>query len=409
VRRSILHDRLKAAGACFGEMAGWERPNWYSPADVEPKYEYTYGRQNWFEHSAQEHHATRNGVALFDQSSFAKFVVEGRDAEAVLNRICANDVSGPVGKITYTQWLNERGGIEADLTVTRDGGDRYFVVTAAATQTRDFAWLRKSIPDDARVAAFDVTSAYTVLGVMGPRSRELLQRATDADLSNAAFPFGNSRTIDMGYGRVRASRITYVGELGWELYIPTEFAPAIFDLLLEEGAAFGLRLAGYHAMNSLRMEKGYRHWGHDITDEDTPLEAGLGFAVAWSKPGGFVGRDALLRQKATGVRRRLVHLALSDPSRMLYHNEPIWRDGVRVGRITSAMFGHTLGQPLGIGYIANAGGVVDADWVKSGRYEIEVAGDRIAAEVSLAPFYDPKSLRVKEVAAPKAERGVATV
>jgi 4-methylaminobutanoate oxidase (formaldehyde-forming) len=204
-------------------------------------------------------------------------------------------------------------------------------------------------------------------------------------------------------------RVTYVGELGWELYVPTELAAGVYDALVAAGADLGLRHAGYHAMDSLRIEKAYRSWGHDLGGEDTPLEAGLGFAVAWSKPGGFVGRDALLRQKATGVRRRLVHLALSDPSRMLYHNEPIWRDGVRVGRITSAMFGHTLGQPLGIGYIANAGGVVDADWVKSGRYEIEVAGDRIAAEVSLAPFYDPKSLRVKEVAAPKAERGVATV
>jgi glycine cleavage system T protein len=402
VRRSILHDRLAAAGACFGEAAGWERPNWYAPAGVEPRYKYSFGRQNWFDYSAQEHKATRNAVALFDQSSFAKFVVEGRDAEDVLNRICANDVSGPVGKITYTQWLNERGGIEADLTVTREAEDRFFVVTAAATQTRDFAWLRKSIPADAQVAAFDVTSAYAVVGVMGPRSRELLQRVTDADLSNAAFPFGTSRVVDIGYGRVRASRITYVGELGWELYIATEFAPGIFDLLVEEGADLGVSLAGYHAMNSLRMEKGYRHWGHDITDEDTPLEAGLAFAVAWNKPGGFVGRAALLRQKGNGVRRRLVQLAHSDPSRLLYHNEPIWRNGVLVGRVTSGMFGHTIGKPLGMGYVNNASGVVDADWVKSGRYEVEVAGVRVAAEVSLEPFHDPKSARVKDLV----ERGV---
>ena len=398
VRRSILHERLQAAGACFGETAGWERANWFAPRGVEPKYEYSYGRQNWFEHSAHEHHAARNAVALFDQSSFAKFVVEGRDAEAVLNRICANDVSGPVGKLTYTQWLNERGGIEADLTVTREAEDRFLVVTAAATQTRDFAWLRKSIPADAHATAFDATSASAVLGVMGPRSRQLLQRLTDADLSNAAFPFGTSRVIDLGYARVRASRITYVGELGWELYIPTEFAPGVFDALLEEGATHGLKLAGYHAMNSLRMEKGYRHWGHDITDEDTPLEAGLGFAVAWSKPGGFVGREALLRQKERGVQRRLVQVALPDASRMLYHNEPIWRDGALVGRLTSGMFGHTIGKPLGMGYIANAGGLAAPDWVKAGRYELEIAGERFPAEVSLAPFYDPKSSRVKDVA-----------
>jgi glycine cleavage system T protein len=405
VRRSILHDRLKAAGACFGEVAGWERPNWYAPAGVEAKYAYSYGRQNWFDYSAQEHEAVRKAVGLFDQSSFAKFVVEGRDAEAVLNRICANDVAVPVGKVVYTQWLNERGGIEADLTVTREAQDRFLVVTAAATQTRDLSWLRRNIPADARATAVDVTSAYAVLGVMGPRSRELLQRLSDADLSNAAFPFATSRMIDLGYARVRASRITYVGELGWELYIPTEFAPGVFDSLVEEGAACGLRLCGYHAMNSLRMEKGYRHWGHDITDEDTPLESGLGFAVAWSKPGGFIGREALLRLQESGLKRRLVQLALSDPAKMLYHNEPVWRDGVRVGRLTSGMFGHTLGKPLGMGYIANGAGLADAAWVAAGRYEIEVAGERIPASASIAPPYDPRSLRVKDVP----ERAAAAV
>jgi glycine cleavage system aminomethyltransferase T len=231
---------------------------------------------------------------------------------------------------------------------------------------------------------------------MGPKSRALLQGLKDADLSNAAFPFGSSRVIDLGYARVRASRITYVGELGWELYIPTEFAPGVFDVLVREGAAHGLRLAGYHAMNSLRMEKAYRHWGHDITDEDTPLEAGLGFAVAWEKRGGFIGREALVRQKQTGVRRRLVQFALADLQKMLYHNEPVWRNGVLAGRLTSGMFGHTLGKPLGMGYIANQGGFADQDFVLSGRYEIEVAGIRIPASASLAAPYDPKSLRVKD-------------
>jgi 4-methylaminobutanoate oxidase (formaldehyde-forming) len=397
VRRSALHDRLLASGACFGEVAGWERPNWYAPPGVEPKYEYSYGRQNWFEHSAAEHAAVRNAVGLFDQSSFGKYVLEGPDAEVILNRICANNIAVPVGKIVYTQWLNERGGIEADLTITREAEDRFLIVTAAATQTRDLAWLRRNIPDGARSIAFDATSAQAVLGVMGPKSRQLLSRLTDANLSNDAFPFATSQVIDLGYARVRASRITYVGELGWELYVPTEFVQGVYDRITEAGQDLGLRLSGYHALNSLRMEKAYRHWGHDITDEDTPLEAGLGFAVAWDKTGGFIGRDALLRQKEGGLRRRLVHVELSESGRFLYHNEPIWRDGKLVGRITSGMFGHTIGKPLGLGYIDNGGNPVDAAFANSGTYEIEVAGERVPAKVSLRPFYDPTNLRVKDL------------
>ena len=396
VRRSILHDRLLAQGACFGEVAGWERPNWFAAPGTRAEYEYSYGRQNWFAQSAAEHAAVRTAVGLFDQSSFAKFVLQGPDAEAVLNRICANDVAVPVGKIVYTQWLNERGGIEADLTVTREAADRFLIVTAAATHTRDFAWLQRHVPAEARAIAVDVSSGMAVLGVMGPRSRELLLRLTDADLSNAAFPFGTSRVIDLAYARVRASRITYVGELGWELYIPTEFAPAVFDALMREGEGLGLRLAGYHALNSLRMEKSYRHWGHDISDEDSPVQSGLGFAVAWAKPGGFIGREALLAQKAQGVQRRLVQFALHDPLPLLYHNEPVWRDGVIAGRITSGMFGHTLGRSLGMGYVAREDGVADAPWVAAGSYEIEVAGERYAADASLAPWYDPSSARIKD-------------
>jgi heterotetrameric sarcosine oxidase gamma subunit len=395
VRRSALHERLAAAGACFGEVAGYERANWFAQPGSTPRYEYSYGRQNWFAQSAAEHRAVREGVALFDQSSFAKFSLRGRDAARVLGRTCANDVDVPVGRIVYTQWLNERGGIEADLTVTREDEDAYLIVSACATQTRDFSWLCRSIPDDARAAAVDVSSAYAVLGLMGPRSRELLAALTDADLSNAAFPFGTSRLIDLGYARVRASRITYVGELGFELYIPTEFAASVFDVLLGAGAAFDLRLAGYHAMNSLRIEKAYRHWGHDISDEDTPLEAGLGFAVAWNKAGGFVGREALLTQRAAGARRALVALALQGTEPLLHHNEPIWRNGRLVGKTTSAMFGHTLGCPLALGYLANDGEAVSAEWIAAGRYELEVAGERLPARVSLRPFYDPASERVK--------------
>jgi glycine cleavage system T protein len=395
VRKSALHDRLAAAGACFGEVAGYERANWFAPRGTEPRYEYSYGRQNWFEASAAEHRAVREQAGLFDQSSFAKFVVKGADASKALGRICANDVDVPVGRVVYTQWLNERGGIEADLTVTREAEDSYLVVTACASQTRDFSWLCRNLATGSQTAAVDVSSAYAVLGLMGPRSRDLLATLTDADLSTAAFPFGTSKVIDLGYARVRASRITYVGELGYELYIPTEFVQSVYDVIVGAGADFGLRLAGYHALNSLRMEKGYRHWGHDISDEDTPIEAGLQFAIAWNKPGGFIGLEALQQQRAAGVRRMLIALALERPDRMLYHNEPIWRDGALVGRISSGMFGHTVGAPLGLGYVSNGGAPLDPGWISAGRYEVEVAAERVAARVSLRPFYDPSSERVK--------------
>ena len=395
VRRSILHDRLAAHGACFGEVAGWERPNWYAPAGVKAEYAYSYGRQNWFEYSAAEHQAVRNAVGIFDQSSFAKFLVQGPDAEAVLNHISANNMSVPVGKVVYTQWLNERGGIEADLTVTREAQDRYLVVTAAATQTHDFSWLERNIPAGARVTAVDVSSSMAVLGVMGPRARDLLAQLTEADLSNEAFPFATSQVIDLAYARVRASRITYVGELGWELYIPTECAPGVFDALMAAAPSVGGRLAGYHALNSLRMEKSYRHWGHDISDEDTPLQSGLGFAVAMNKPSGFIGQAALQAQKAAGLTRRLVQFALDDPQPLLYHNEPIWRDGAIVGRISSGMFGHFVGKSLGMGYVQCQTQGEAPEAILQGHYEIEVAGVKFSAQPSLAPWYDPKSARVK--------------
>ena len=396
VRKSVLHDRLAARGACFGEVAGYERANWFAPPGVAPRYQYSYGRQNWFDYSAAEHRAVREGVALFDQSSFAKFIVQGVDAAAVLSRICANDIDVPVGRIVYTQWLNERGGIEADVTVTREAEERFLIVSSCATQVRDLAWLTRGIPIAARASACDVSSAYATLGLMGPRSRELLASLTDADLSTAAFPFASSRVIDLGYARVRASRITYVGELGYELYMPTEFAQSVYDCLLEAGAPLGLRLAGYHAMNSLRMEKAYRHFGHDIGDEDSPLEAGLAFAVAWDKPGGFIGREALLRQRASGVRRRLVAVALTSPEPLLYHNEPLWRDGELVGRICSAMFGHTLGVSLGLAYVSGASAPLTREWLEAGQYEVEVATERVPARISLAPLYDPAGARVRE-------------
>ena len=401
VRKSALHDRLEKAGACFGEMCGWERPNWFAPEGMEARYEYSFARQNWFDASAAEHHAAREKVALFDMSSFAKFMVQGRDAEKVLNRICANDIAVPSGKAVYTAWLNERGGFESDLTVTRLREDAFLVITAGASQIRDMAWLRKNIPEEAHVTVTDVTSGYAVLSMMGPESRNLLAKLTPVDLSNEAFPFGSAQEIEIGYGNALALRMTYVGELGWEIYVETEFAQDIFDKIVAAGSEHGLQLGGMHALNSLRLEKAFRHWGHDITDEDTPLEAGLGFAVKFDKPGGFIGRDALLRQKdevsktKSGVlKKRLVQFALENPEPLLYHNEPIWFEGRIVGDLTSGMYGHTIGSCLGMGYVSHDDGVTK-DLLESSVFEIEVAGERYKARPSLKAFYDPKSERVR--------------
>jgi 4-methylaminobutanoate oxidase (formaldehyde-forming) len=393
VRRSVLHERLAARGACFGVVMGWERANWYATGDMAPVYRYSWGRQNWFPRAAEEHRAVREAVGLFDQSSFAKFRLEGPEATAVLQRLCANDVDVPPGRVVYTQMLNPRGGIECDLTVTRLREDVYLIVTAAAASTHDADWIRRHL-GGARAVLTDVTSSLAVLGVMGPRSRALLARLTSADLSSAAFPFLASREVWLASAPVRASRITYVGELGWELYIPTEYAPGVYDALVAAGEDLGLRHAGYHAMDSLRIEKAYRSWGHDVGSDDTPLEAGLGFAVRFDKRVPFIGRDALLAQWERPLRRRLVVFVLDDPEPLLYQDEPIWRDAVLVGRITSGAYGHTLGRAVGLGYVAHADNVSEA-YVASGRWELEVAGDRVGVRAQLAPPYDPKSFRVR--------------
>jgi glycine cleavage system T protein len=394
VRKSALHDRLAAAGACFGEAFGWERANWFAPAGTAPRYEYSYGRQNWFDCSAKEHHGVRSHAGLFDQSSFAKFRLEGADAARVLNRICANDIDVAPGKIIYTQWLNERGGIEADLTVTRLSETAYLIVSGAETESKDLNWLQRHVGRGANCVATNVTSGMGVLSVMGPRSRELLQSLTPHDMSDAAFPFASSQVIELGFALVRASRITYVGELGWELYVPTEFMQGVYDELVGAGVRYNLVHAGYHALNSLRIEKAYRHWGHDITDEDTPLEAGLGFAVKWDKPGGFIGREALLRQKQTGVRKRLVQFKLKSSEPLLYHNEPIWRGDSIVGFIRSGMYAHSLGAAVGLGYVTAPNGAA-IDPIGTEDFEIEVAGVRHAATASLRPLYDPQNERIK--------------
>jgi len=393
VRKSALHDRLASRGACFGAVMGWERANWFAMPGMEPVYRYSYGRQNWFASSAEEHRAVREAVGLFDQSSFCKLRLEGPEALAVLQRLCANDVDVPPGRLVYTQMLNARGGIEADLTVTRLAADAFFIVTGAGAATHNTHWIASQI-GDARAVLTDVTSAQAVLGVMGPRSRELLARLTDADLTSAAFAFLASREIWLASAPVRASRVTYVGELGWELYVSTELAAGVYDAVVAAGEDLGLRHAGYHAMDSLRIEKAYRSWGHDIGGEDTPLEAGLGFAVRLDKRAAFTGRDALLRRQGKPVTRRLAVFTLDDAEPLLYHDEPIWRDGALVGRITSGAYGHTVGRAVGLGWIECPDGVTEA-FVESGRWEVEIACERVPARAQLSPPYDPKSLRVR--------------
>jgi heterotetrameric sarcosine oxidase gamma subunit len=399
VRRSPFHDKLKSLGACFGEVNGWERPNWFAPKDIEPRYEYSYGRQNWWPCAEAEAKALKSKVVFFDQSSFAKFIVEGKDSLKILNKISANEIDVELGRVVYTQWLNTRGGIEADLTITRLTEDRFLIVTGAAPQTRDFAWLKRHIPEDARCMATDVTSGLPMLSIMGPQSRAFLQRLSGEDLSNTAFPFGRSKEIELGYARVRASRITYVGELGWEIYVPAEFAAHVFETIWDAGRDFGLEPAGMHTMNNARMEKAYRHWGHDIADEDTPLEAGLGFAVAFDKKGGFIGREALEieRHKNTAPTKRMVALALLDNSEkapFIYHEEPIYRDGKIVGSTTSGAWGHRVGKSLGLGYVHNPEGVAP-DWLSSASFEVELAWQRHPVKVQLHPFYDPRGELIK--------------
>jgi len=395
VKKSVLHDRLAAAGACFGESAGWERPNWYAAAGQQPDYQYGWGRQNWFGNNAEEHAAVRGRVGLFEQSSFAKLQVQGRDAVAVLNRIATADVDVAVGRCVYAQFLNDSGGIEADLTITRLAADRFLVVTAAFTQTHVTAWIGNHTPEAAFCLLTDISDAYAMLNVQGPASRALLTALSADDFSNQGFPFATAREVRIGYQTLLAVRLSYMGELGWELYIPTPFAQPVYDALVEAGRAHGLRHCGYHALNSLRIEKAYRDWSHDIGPDDTPLEAGLGFTCAWDKPGGFIGRDALLRQREIGLpRRRLVQFLLADPAPLLYHNEPIYRDGERVGITTSAMYGHTLGGAVALGYVAHPEGVSDP-FVTSGSYMIDAGGVRYPARASLRPLYDPANTRMR--------------
>jgi 4-methylaminobutanoate oxidase (formaldehyde-forming) len=395
VRKSAFHDRLAEAGAYFGTYAGWEYPDWFAPQGVEPKVEYSWGRQNWFEYAAAEHQATRENVTMLDYSVMGKILVQGRDAEKHLNRICANNVAVPIGRCVYTQWLNETGTIEADLTVTRLAEDQFLILTGDGTITAVQAWLRRHIPTDAHVFMTNITSAYSVLNIQGPKSRDFLSRVTHTDMSNEAFPFLSMQEIDIGYALVRAIRITYVGELGWELYIPTEFSLHVFDTLVETGAELGLRHIGLQALDTLRLEKAYRDYGNDIDNTDSPLEVDLRYFVDFDKPDGFIGRDALLRRKEDGLKYRMVQFLLEDPEPMLYYGEVILRDGKPVGYIMAGGYGHTLGASVGVGPVDNEGETVTVDYIKSGSYEIDIAGVRYPAKASLRPMYDPKLKRVR--------------
>lgn len=393
VRRSPLHEHLKARGAAFGETAGWERANWFANEGQEREYRYSWKRQNWFDNQRAEHMAMREGVGLLDMTSFGKIRVDGRDALAVLQKLCANQMDVAPGRIVYTQMLNARGGIECDLTVTRLAEDSFFLVVPGATLQRDLAWLRRHA-GEAAVTIIDVSASEVVLPLMGPKAREVLAQVSPDDFSNEAHPFGTAREIEIGMGLARAHRVTYVGELGWELYVSSDQAAHVWETLVEAGEPLGLKLCGLHAMDSCRIEKAYRHFGHDITDEDHVLEAGLGFAVKTGK-GDFIGRDAVLRKREAGLKRRLVQFRLTDPEPLLFHNEPILRDGEIVSFLTSGNYGHALGGAIGLGYVPCREPGEPAESLLGSTYQVEVAGRIVEAEASLKPMYDPKSERTK--------------
>ncbi len=394
LRVSPLYSRLKTHGACFGSKMGWERPNWFAPPGVEPVDVYSYRRQSWFEHVGAEHRATRERVAVFDQTSFAKMLVVGKDALAALEWLCANDVAKPVGKLTYTQMCNARGGIECDVTVSRIADDAFYVLTGTAYGTHDADWMARNLPEGADARIIDVTGMYSVLSVMGPRSRELLEEVSGEDLSNGAFPFGTHREIPIAGAMARALRMTFVGELGWELHVPVESALAVYDRLFEAGEKHGIVNAGYRAIDSLRLEKGYKNWGSDMTPNDTPLEAGHSWAVKLQGEKPFLGRDALVAQRAKTLPKRFATFTTADPSIVLLGRETIVKDGERVGYLTSGGYGYTVGKPIGVGYVRVPAGA-PKDFVTTGRYQLEVAGELVDCAIHLRPLYDPEGARIR--------------
>jgi sarcosine dehydrogenase len=395
LRISPLYARLKEQGACFGEKLGWERPNWFAPSGMAANDVYTYGRQNWFAQVGKEHQACRERVALFDQTSFAKFMLVGKDAERALQWICANDIGKRPGRLTYTQMLNACGGIECDLTVARLSPTQFYIVTGTGFATHDFDWIRRNLPADCPDATLiDMTSAFCVLALMGPRARDVLAEVTRNDVSNTAFPFGACREIDIAGAVVRALRVTYVGELGWELHIPVEHAVSVYGRLMAAGQRHGIVNAGYRAIESLRLEKGYRAWGSDIGPDHTPLEAGLAWAVKLGKDIPFLGREALLPQQTQPLKKRLACFTVDDPDVVLLGRETIYRNGERVGWLSSGGWGYTVSKNIGFGYVRNAQGVDDA-MLSTGSYELEVAAERMACSIQLEPLYDPRGTHAK--------------
>jgi 4-methylaminobutanoate oxidase (formaldehyde-forming) len=393
LRRSPLYDRLAAQHSLFGSKMGWERPNFFAPGKEEARLDYAWGRQNWFPHAAAEHKATREAVTVADLTSFAKFLVQGRDAEVALQRFCANDVAVPVGQTVYTGLLNARGTYESDLTVARLAADRFLLVTGTAQATRDADWIRRHLGEFSATLT-DVTSSYAVIAVMGPRARDLLSHLTKAPLDNAAFAFGAIREIGIGYATVLASRRTYVGELGWELYVPSEYAGGVYDALMQAGEEFGVRNAGYYAIESLRLEKGYRAWGRELTPDYNPYEAGLTFAVKLDK-GDFIGRDALIAaNEKPSARRLLSFVAASLDTPIAHGGELILRNGEPAGEVTSAAYGHSVGGIVALGYVATNGARMDDAWL-SARFEIDIAGERVPVRASLKPPYDPAGAKMK--------------
>lgn len=389
LKRSVLHDRLVANGAYFAEGHGWEMPDWFAPAPAEAKVEkYSWFRQNWFNWHAEEHRAAREDVIIMDMSAMSKFQIEGPDALALLSRLSCNEVDVAPGRLIYTAWVNEQGGFEADLTVTRLAEDRFLVVVGENSHGHTLMRMKRNIQKGEVVAVTDVTPAYTQINVHGPKARRLMEQVSSADLSNEAFPFMTSQDIDLGYWMVKALRVTFVGELGWELLVPTYAAVQVYDLLKEAGKAFGLRDAGMQTLNSLRLEKAYRDFGLDVDNTDNPIEAGLAFAVKLDKPGGFIGRDALAAIKAKGVpSTRMLQFLLRDPEPLLYGNELIYLNGEEVGYIQVGGYGHTLGGAVGIGF-AETDTPLTAAIVADGIWEIDVAGCRVNAIASLRSLYD---------------------
>jgi heterotetrameric sarcosine oxidase gamma subunit len=395
-RRSPVHHLLEAANANFGSRMGWERANFFAPQGASPAIEYSWGKQNWLPWSAAEQTRTRGAVTVFDQTSFSKYRLSGPDACAGLQWLCTADVDVPVGRAVYTGMLNARGTYESDVTVTRTAPDEYLIVSSAATTERDQDHLRRHLPAGTRATLSDVTSSTAVFGVMGPRSRDLLSRLTDADLGDAAFPFATSRTIPLGYSTVRATRITYVGELGWELYVPAEFAVGVYEDLLSAGEDLGVGRGGYYAIESLRLEKGYRAFGRELTPDYNPVEAGLLFACKLRTDVPFLGREAVERARAEGVRRRLVSFAVTDPDPMLWGGELMLRDGRAGGQVVSAAWGQTVGACVGLAYVWDPdGGLVTPDWIRDGSYQVNVGGDLHPVTVSLRPLYDPANERLR--------------